>query len=93
VIEGRSIQVPDLVADPEFADPEFNRPRQHAVVTMRAGQGVPLMRDRVPVRVLTIEHREPQPYSEKEIELVTTCADQAVIAIENVRLFEALQAR
>ena len=60
---------------------------------MRAALGVPLMRDGVPVGVFTLQRREPRPYNQKEIELVTTFADQAVIAINNVRLFEEVQAR
>ena len=51
------------------------------------------MRNGVPVGVFTLQRREPRPYSQKQIELVTTFADQAVIAIENARLFEEVQGR
>ena len=88
VIEGRTIDVPDVVADPEY-----NRPQLQNFVTMRAMLGVPMMRDGIPVGVFTLQRTEPLPYSQQQIELVTTFADQAVIAIENVRLFEEVEAR
>ena len=88
VIEGRTIHVPDIVADPEY-----NRPQLQNFVTMRAMLGVPLMRDGVVVGVFTLQRKKPQPYNQQQIDLVTTFADQAVIAIENVRLFGEVQAR
>jgi two-component system, NtrC family, sensor kinase len=88
LLEGRTIHVPDVLNDPEF-----NRPRVQDFVAVRAALGVPLIRDGIPVGIFTLLRREPLPYSDKQIELVTTFADQAVIAIENARLFEEVQAR
>jgi two-component system, NtrC family, sensor kinase len=88
ILEGRTVHVPDVVADPEY-----NRPRLQDFVSVRAGLGVPLVREGTVVGVFTLQRREPRPFSQKQIELVTTFADQAGIAIENVRLFDEVQAR
>jgi two-component system, NtrC family, sensor kinase len=88
ILEGRTIHVPDVLADPQY-----DRDRLQDRVNVRAGLGVPLTRDGNIIGVITLQRREPQPFSKKQIELVTTFADQAVIAIENVRLLDELQAR
>ncbi|MGB6819766.1 MAG: ATP-binding protein, partial [Pseudolabrys sp.] len=91
ILERRTIHVPDLLSDPDL---DQRRLRDYAVVAnMRSGLGVPLMREGAIVGVFTLQRREPRPFTDKQIELVTTFADQAVIAIENVRLFDEVQAR
>ena len=91
ILEERTIHVPDLLSDPDL---DQRRLRDYAsVANMRSGLGVPLMREGAIVGVFTLQRREPRPFTDKQIELVTTFADQAVIAIENVRLFDEVQAR
>ena len=87
IIEGRTVHIPDVLTDPEF-----NRPQAPSVIGVRTAVGVPLMREGVVIGVLMLLRRQPQPFSQKQIDLVETFADQAVIAIENTRLFEAEQA-
>src|SRR5262249_911858 len=82
--------IPDMLADPEYVayDPDPRR-----VGGYRAMLGVPLMREGVPIGVMMVGRLTPKAFTEAQIALVTTFADQAVIAIENVRLFEEVQAR
>jgi GAF domain-containing protein len=88
VLEGRTVHVPDILADPEY-----DRPQLQSFVSVRTGLAVPLVREDTVVGVFTLQRKEQRPFSDKQVELVTTFADQAVIAIENVRLFEAEQQR
>ena len=88
ILEGRTIHVSDVLADPEYG-----RLRLRDLVTVRAGLAVPMMRNGTVVGVVTLQRKEPRSFSDSQIQLVTTFADQAVIAIENVRLFEAEQQR
>jgi two-component system, NtrC family, sensor kinase len=88
LLEGRTVHVPDVVTDPEF-----NRPHQPLATGIRAAVGVPLLREGVFVGTLVVSRQAPRAFSQKQIELLETFADQAVIAIENVRLFEEVQAR
>ena len=88
VLEGKSVHVVDSQADPS---PELvNRSRSGNIHTIL---GVPLQREGTPIGVLLLQRTIVQPFIEKEIGLAETFADQAVIAIENVRLFEAEQRR
>jgi GAF domain-containing protein len=87
-VERRTIHIPDCLADPEYTLHDYQRVGKH-----RSMLGVPLLRDSVAVGVIGLLRTSVEPYTDKQIELVTTFADQAMIAIENVRLFDEVQAR
>ena len=86
-LDSRVVHIPDVLADPEYAY------GAQSLGGYRAMLGVPLLREGTCIGVMTITRKTPQPFTTKQIELVTTFADQAVIAIENVRLFDEVQAR
>ena len=88
-LTGRIDIVPDILDDPELA----TAPELHQLGNYRAAISVPLLREGTPIGVLSLARAEPGQFSPRQIELVTTFADQAVIAIENVRLFDEVQAR
>jgi GAF domain-containing protein len=87
LLEGKVIHIEDMEADSDYT---FAPGRQ---VGFRTLLGVPTLRDGVPAGVLTLMRTTMRPFTEQQIGLVTTFADQAAIAIENVRLFEAEQQR
>jgi GAF domain-containing protein len=87
LLEGKPIQIPDVLADPDYSNLEPQR-----LGGYRTHLGVPLLRDGNPIGVILVSRRTVRPFDSKQIELVATFADQAVIAIENTRLFEAEQA-
>src|SRR5205823_11575796 len=91
LIEGRTVHVPDILADSRYKQSEAAYVAN--VIGVRAGLGVPLMREGNLVGVLTVVRNDPRAFTQKHIELVEIFADQAVIAIENVRLFDEVQAR
>jgi GAF domain-containing protein/CheY-like chemotaxis protein len=87
-LEGRVVHIPDVLADPEY-----HAPQSQMLGKWRTILGVPLLREGTTIGALILTRSEMHPFREKEIELVTTFADQAVIAIENVRLFDDVQVR
>src|SRR5207244_3509863 len=88
LLERRTVQVHDVQADREYELSELIRIGDYRTVL-----GVPLLREGVPIGVIFLSRCTVQPFTDKHIELITTFADQAVIAIENVRLFDEVQAR
>jgi GAF domain-containing protein len=87
-LEGKAIHIRDVLADPEYRAIGYQQ-----AIGYKTALGVPLLRQGTTIGVLFLSRDEVNPFTEKQIELVNTFADQAVIAIENVRLFEAEQQR
>jgi GAF domain-containing protein len=88
LLEKRVIHIPDVKADPEYTLIEGQKLGDYRTVL-----AVPMLREGVALGVLTLTRSEVRPFTQKQIELVTTFADQAAIAIENVRLFDSVEAR
>ena len=87
-LEGKPIHNPDVLADPNYRASEYQR-----LGNYRTMLGIPLLREGVPIGVFILTREQVRPFADRQIELVTSFADQAVIAIENVRLFDEVQAR
>jgi two-component system NtrC family sensor kinase len=87
-LEQKTIHLPDCLADPEYIALEYQSAGKY-----RTTLGVPLQRGGAPIGVIALMRSVVKPFTDKQIDLVTTFADQAVIAIENVRLFDEVQAR
>ena len=88
LLEGRTIHIPDIESDPDYTFHEASR-----LGGFRTILAVPMLREGIPIGVLALTRSDMRPFTEKQIELVTTFADQAAIAIENVRLFDSVEAR
>jgi GAF domain-containing protein len=85
-LEGKTVHLPDCLADPEYTFVEYQQAGKY-----RSDLGVPLLRDGVPIGVIALMRTTVKPFTDKEIALVETFASQAVIAIENARLLGELR--
>jgi signal transduction histidine kinase len=88
LLQGHAVHIPDVKADPNYTFTEGQR-----LGDFRTILAVPMLREGAPIGVLALTRSVVRPFTAKQIELVTTFADQAAIAIGNVRLFEEVQAR
>jgi len=86
LLECRPVQIVDVQADPEYAFDEAQK-----MFAFRTVLAVPMLREGIPKGVIGLIKTEVEPFSDKQIALVETFADQAAIAIENVRLFDEIQ--
>jgi signal transduction histidine kinase len=87
VLEGRTVHIHDVLADPDYTYSAIGLGGFRTIV------GVPMLREGIPIGVFAVWRNQVLPFTDKQVDLVTTFADQGVIAIENVRLFQELQAR
>jgi two-component system NtrC family sensor kinase len=88
LLEGKASNIPDALADPDYT---FNEARR--IANFRAVLAVPMLRDGMPIGVIVMTRKDPRCFTEKQIGLAMTFADQAAIAIGNVQLFDEVQAR
>jgi GAF domain-containing protein len=88
LLENKIIHIADVLADPDYTFLEAQK-----LGGYRTMLGVPMLREGVPIGVMTMNRMQVRPFTKKQIDLATTFADQAAIAIENVRLFDEVQQR
>jgi signal transduction histidine kinase len=88
IVEGKIVHIPDVLEDKEYTAWDLQQ-----VAGYRSILGVPLLREGVSMGVFSLARSEPRSFTDKQIELLTMFADQAAIAMENVRLFESVEAR
>jgi GAF domain-containing protein len=88
LLEGRVVHIPDVQADPDYTFNEAQR-----LGDFRTIIGVPMLREGKAIGVIVMTRSEVRPFTDQQIELATTFADQAAIAIENVRLFDEVQSK
>ena len=88
IIESKIVHIPDVLEDKEYSAWDLQQ-----VAGYRAVLGVPLLREGVSLGVFSLARKEPRSFTDKQIELLTMFADQAAIAMENVRLFESVETR
>jgi signal transduction histidine kinase len=85
-LEGEIVHIPDVLNDPEYS-----WVKAQELGNYRTAVAVPMLREDVPIGVLALARTQVRPFTDRDIELVSTFADQAAIAIENVRLFDEIQ--
>ena len=88
IMTGRIVHIPDALSDSEYTFKSGQK-----IVGYRTGLGVPLMREGTPIGVVILWRSQVRPFTDRQIQLVATYADQAVIAIENARLLNELRQR